>query len=67
MMNTLIELQHLAAHRPSAIAPPDEVAAWYRDKALLHQHLALESREPAIAARERLLAGAALRRAAIAG
>lgn len=50
-MNTLIEMQRLAASRPPATAGPAAVADWYEAKAVLHAHLALERPSPAEHAR----------------
>lgn len=64
MINTLIELQHLATLRPSATASVADIAAWYQAKGDLHEHLAAEARQASAAARNRELARGARERAA---
>ncbi|TNC21894.1 hypothetical protein [Amycolatopsis alkalitolerans] len=64
MSNTLIELQSLASHRPSATASAADVAAWFRAKSRLHERLAAEARDLTSAAAYRDLARRARERAA---
>ncbi|HVV12043.1 hypothetical protein [Amycolatopsis sp.] len=56
MINTLLELQHLATLRPSATASAADIAAWYPAKCDLHEHLATEAHDASAAARNRELA-----------
>ncbi|NKQ52472.1 hypothetical protein HFP15_06230 [Amycolatopsis sp. K13G38] len=65
MINTLIELQHLAALRPAATAPAVDIAAWYRAKGDVHEHLAAEAQDAATAARNQELASRAREHAAV--
>lgn len=44
-MSMLAEITAVAAHRPAANAPVDELAAWYDSVGRMHEHLAADATE----------------------
>lgn len=56
---SVTEIALVAAHRPTADATTDQVAAWYQEKGRLHEHLAAAETDSAAAAAELAYAAAA--------